>query len=337
VEALHELVATVPHEKQRLLFEALDLVGQLGLMAEMRRRIDIIIPGPEKALKGLGQNPVARNDALLTKLCESIRSFGKRGSTIPSHFEYPAHWRRTKATVNAMRLAETQLDAFWTAFDEHLQEDLGGHLHEHLSIEHRTVHWTLLWGDTLLKRREATPPAPAVVAGLSALTLEDASDGATSSLVVASSKKAKIKTRGVARQESTLLSNTIPPSTYYTRAVGDHRRLQTPTLNLPRAVPIPVLSGGAGQRDLLDRLPASHGSSRLHAGKAARLRMELRVDQKRGRCYDQTEHKFPRALRYTRDEAAVLVGEAVRTEADEGVWVGLEDICGEVSRDWMID
>ncbi|KAK3064677.1 hypothetical protein LTS18_004971, partial [Coniosporium uncinatum] len=183
VEALHELVATVPHEKQRLLFEALDLVGQLGLMAEMRRRIDIIIPGPEKALKGLGQNPVARNDALLTKLCESIRSFGKRGSTIPSHFEYPAHWRRTKATVNAMRLAETQLDAFWTAFDEHLQEDLGGHLHEHLSIEHRTVHWTLLWGDTLLKRREATPPAPAVVAGLSALTLEDASDGATSSLL----------------------------------------------------------------------------------------------------------------------------------------------------------
>jgi len=121
VEALHELVATVPEEKHRISFEVLEVAGQLGLMAEVRRRIDIIIPDLEKALKGLGQNPVTKNDALLTKLCESIRGFGKGGSAIPSHFEYPAHSRRTKATTDAMRLAETQSDTFWTAFDEHLQ------------------------------------------------------------------------------------------------------------------------------------------------------------------------------------------------------------------------
>jgi len=50
-------------------------------------------------------------------------------------------------------------------------------------------------------------------------------------------------------------------------------------------------------------------------------------------CCDQRDHRFPRASRYIRDEAAVLVDEVVRTEADEGVWLGLGDVCGEASKD----
>jgi len=69
-----------------------------------------------------------------------------------------------------------------------------------------------------LKQREAILPASAVAAasdGLSDITLCDAFDGATSPLVAATSKREKVKTRGVPAQGFTPLTNTIshPPVT----------------------------------------------------------------------------------------------------------------------------
>jgi hypothetical protein len=121
-------------------------------------------------------------------------------------FHYPAEKRRTKETVEALRQAEANLDAFWEKFDKCLKPgDVKRTALRELLSQNRTLQRTAEW----TAPAPTKPSKPAVVSPeddviyrpLSTLYFELGASSSTTKLDPIAQPKTKVKTRGTPSQQ----------------------------------------------------------------------------------------------------------------------------------------
>lgn len=142
----------------------------------------------------------ANSTFLVSRLC-------KLGSPRDGKFDYPAHERRTRATVERMRAAEAALGAFWKASDAHWHRHVGTTplaLVQHI-VGERSVHSTPMWVEPSKPSSEVVDSSSGSDSSTCASFTEYSHDaskqitGVFSRLSISSkSKKTKTKIRGVA-------------------------------------------------------------------------------------------------------------------------------------------
>ena len=127
-------------------------------------------------------------------------------------FNYPSDKRRTAATTEKMRKAESHLDEFWHHVDEHYVKQTGKTMHEILSgiISPRTLERTPEWIEPAVPViPEKSPPAAALTDTFSTLSVE----GRIPQADIVAPIKMKVKTRGTATAPDHIAPVDVPPVT----------------------------------------------------------------------------------------------------------------------------
>lgn len=217
-----------------------NVIGRLSVIAQCLREIDQYHPWARSyEMKENEHGEELRREysrwySSLDKLNKDIHAasteLGRLSSGPKIRFDYPSDKRRSKETVEAMRLAEQQLDTFWSAADSLLANSLSN-LNESASasLSGRDLQRTSPWVEPSAKAMPA-PIVPAINEQLAKLDL-DSSHKPSPSLPPSAQPKAKVKTRGIARDPGTTTMNAEQPAVVATppaQQIGvDARALKT--------------------------------------------------------------------------------------------------------------
>ncbi|KAK4236499.1 hypothetical protein C8A03DRAFT_16841 [Achaetomium macrosporum] len=245
VDELERLLRAEPRARGLVSDYVAARIGDLSILCECLRQVEIYQPWAN----GYEHASVDREDGIKKDLARWRESWAGVHGTMKSkamlanfklanpsdkRFFYPTEKRRTKETVEALRQAEANLDAFWEKFDKCLQAQSGD-----LS---KTALWELLSQKRTLQRTPewvSPPPVPeqaktkksavlssqddAIYRPLSTLYFELDASPAGKKPGVATQPKAKVKKRGAPANTST-----IEPKT----ADQQQQQLEDATMNL---------------------------------------------------------------------------------------------------------
>lgn len=154
LDELERLIRSDSSSRERLSSSLAHVLSNLSLLAELKRQIGLLRPGPPM-MEALS---LAEQQAEFTKKSQLVsKVFGIFGEqkdmklsaigTPPSKFNYPSHKRRTAAVTRELQEAESNLDAFWKAVDSQVFRKAGKSLHDLLKgvLEERKLQRTPDW------------------------------------------------------------------------------------------------------------------------------------------------------------------------------------------------
>ncbi len=154
LDELERLIRSDLKSRERLSALLAYLLSNMSLLAELKRQIGLLRPGPPmtEALSLPEQEAeFAKKSKLMTKvfgvLTEDKNKQLSAVGTPPSKFNYPSHKRRTAAVTKELQEAESNLDAFWNKIDSHAVQKSGKSLHGLLVgvLEERKLQRTPDW------------------------------------------------------------------------------------------------------------------------------------------------------------------------------------------------
>ncbi len=165
VDELERLQRAEPRARELISSYVAERIGDLSILCECLRQLEIFQPwanGYEDASvtrkEGLKKDLAAWTDgwAEIHRTMKAKPMLAIFALAVPEdkRFAYPTEKKRNKETVTALRLAESNLDAFWVKFDLCLQSragDLGKTALRGLLSQKRTLQRTPEW---------VAPPAP---------------------------------------------------------------------------------------------------------------------------------------------------------------------------------
>ncbi|KAK4140966.1 uncharacterized protein C8A04DRAFT_31512 [Dichotomopilus funicola] len=237
VDELERLISTEPRARELVSGYIAGRIGDLSILCECLRQVNIYQPwanGYESALmdreKSINKDLEAWKDTWIGVLrmfksrpvCDSFTLAEPRDK----RFFYPVEKRRTKETVDALRQAEANLDAFWGKIDIFLNAkagDISRSALRKLLSRGRTLQRAPGWvAPAVPDKTKTSKSAPvsidndSIYRPLSTLYFELENPPRSTSAPAASQSKTKGKTRGTASQNP-------PPSV--------EARLNTLTLN----------------------------------------------------------------------------------------------------------
>ncbi|AEO69920.1 uncharacterized protein THITE_2081075 [Thermothielavioides terrestris NRRL 8126] len=216
-DELERLLRAEPRVKDMISGYVAGRIGDLSILCECLRQLDIYQPWAN----GYENHMVDREEDIKEEMARwragwfGIRSTMKSKPMLatfaladPSDkkFHYPAEKRRTKETVEALRQAEANLDAFWEKFDKCLKPgDVKRTALRELLSQNRTLQRTAEW----TAPAPTKPSKPAVVSPeddviyrpLSTLYFELGASSSTTKLDPIAQPKTKVKTRGTPSQQ----------------------------------------------------------------------------------------------------------------------------------------
>jgi hypothetical protein len=213
-----------------------DLIGDLAIVGECERQYwlyyESVAPINQNTFDEFGRAATeqeSRQDlqdkvqlrTQLSKNPAAVEQIALLGTPSDGKYNYPIDKRRTEADVNAMRAAESRLDALWAAVDKQIRASMGDKLRG-------TTLGDLLAKSMVVQRTAAyVAPAPSpiktmngehipsVETPLSKLSLGPVRDGTTGRDVLKNaSLTAKYKTRGssTAMDDTSLPTDTVQTS-----------------------------------------------------------------------------------------------------------------------------
>lgn len=215
VDELERLLRAEPKAREMISGYVAGRIGDLSILCECLRQLEIYQPWAN----GYENASVSREDGLKKDLGVWRDGWAGIYSTMKSKpmlanfkladpsdkkFFYPTEKRRTKETVDALRQAEANLDAFWDKFDKSLYAkagDLRKTALQKLLSQKRTLQRTPEWVAPPPAEKKTTKPAvaedDAIYRPLSTFYFELAG-GAPAEKAVPAPPKTKVKTRGAA-------------------------------------------------------------------------------------------------------------------------------------------
>lgn len=163
LDELERLIRTDPKSRERLSPLLADVLSNLSLLAELKRQMGLLRPGPpmvEALDLADRQAEFSKKSRLMSRVFGILRNgmkFSPTG-TPPSKFNYPSHKKRTVTVAKELQQAESNLDRFWEAVDQHVARSDGKSLHELLAgvLEDRKLQRTPEWHEP---DRSRTPTA----------------------------------------------------------------------------------------------------------------------------------------------------------------------------------
>ncbi len=224
VDELDRLLKAEPRARELMSSYTARLVGELSIIGECLRQLDIYQPWANgfEIAQGDRQDAIKREfaertrsetrvlDALRDDNIAAIRPFGDPSD---KKFEYPVGKRRTKANVDKLRAAETHLDTFWAKADKLVRAKAGsldGTALQRLLLQPRLLQRTSEW----IEPAASTNEKPGHVASATAATDEPLGGylgpeppSSGREVLAAGSARIKDKTRGTARTPATLDSS----------------------------------------------------------------------------------------------------------------------------------
>ncbi|KAK3689894.1 hypothetical protein B0T22DRAFT_499480 [Podospora appendiculata] len=221
VDELDRLLKAEPRARELVSPYTARLIGELSIVAECLRQLDIYQPwanGFENAL-------VHREDAIKREFAERTASEARVlaalhednvavlrpfGDPSDNKFEYPVGKRLNKANVDKLRAAEAHLDTFWAKADELIRAKAGsqnGTALQRLLSQPRLLQRTPEWvepaaGAKANLGRTAAASSDALSEQLSTVHLGPEPPSARREVLAAEPAKTKAKTRGAPRTPS---------------------------------------------------------------------------------------------------------------------------------------
>jgi hypothetical protein len=217
---LEHLILDQPSQKVRISTWVYRILSDIGLLAQARDEFESFQPWVavmdyefEKVQDKLEIEMVDQFKvrAMINDNMEStVKGLGAFGCPVHAgerRFHYPSDKRRTRATTEAMRLAERNLDRFWTRFDTKYKSGVGKTINQTVEgflFQTRDLQRTPEWAESEPKSKKITPEIPlAIQSSFSSLTLGPI---VSTSPYVFSAPKPKVKTRGEATTSETSIA-----------------------------------------------------------------------------------------------------------------------------------
>lgn len=201
LDELERVIRSDRQSRERLSSWLANLLSSLSLLAELKRQIGLLRPGPpmtEALPMEEQQAEFARKTQLLSKVF-GILTKGMRLAAVGTplvKFNYPSEKRRTAAVTQQMQEAERNLDLFWKEVDHHVIRCEGKSLSTILSgvLTERELQRTEDW-----KEPPRTLPFPDIQSlHISTTDLERRTESTIAPDTISEAEaKTKIKTRGV--------------------------------------------------------------------------------------------------------------------------------------------
>jgi hypothetical protein len=162
IDELERLLRAEPRARELISGFVAGRLGTLSILCECRRQLDLYQPwasGYEIASeerKGSIKPALAAwresNDRIIDALqCKAMMANYRLAQPLDRRFFYPSEKRRTKETVEALRQAEANLDAFWDKFDKCFHANVG-------DLSNTALGTLLSQQRTLQRTPEWTPP-----------------------------------------------------------------------------------------------------------------------------------------------------------------------------------
>ena len=216
LDELERLIRSDLPSRERLSPWLARVLSQLSLLAEIKRQIGLIHPGPSitealpvKERQDLFESKIEL-DSKITIILYTGLNFVDIGTPL-SKFDYPGHKRRTAAVTKQLQEAEGNLDRFWHKIDDHcFKASRGKTLHQLFAgvLEQRELQRTPSWTGLDRVQEDQDSDVQAVADQISTTDLEERTEKAIAPDSVPE-KRVKTKTRGVA-DESKAGSSTEP-------------------------------------------------------------------------------------------------------------------------------
>ncbi|KAL8995253.1 MAG: hypothetical protein Q9169_004959 [Polycauliona sp. 2 TL-2023] len=183
------------------------LISDLSLSGEIKRQIGLLNPGPRMTVvvgEEEKQDNFIQKTQLLSQISSGLTGIGKGLANVATpltKFYYPTHKKRTKATTETMRQAETNLDNFWSHVDGKCNKNTASKtIHQMLEgkLSQRKLQRTPEWVEPT-NRAEGSidqTDSEAISSQIAALELERRTEHTVSAAIAHTREKPKTKTWG---------------------------------------------------------------------------------------------------------------------------------------------
>ena len=209
LDELERMLRNDPKCRDRMSSWLAKVVSDLALLAELKRQIGLLSPGPPM-LEALDSKEKQKEFSKRMGLMTTVFTIFQKdmylcGAGSPlTKVNYPIDKRRTAATTKTMQEAEKNLDNFWLKVDQHFMKHAGKTLHEMLKglFPERPIQRTPDWKESEITVESRGGDTRDLAAQLSLADLEARSEQAIDAWRPPSIT-AKVKTRGTAAPPAT--------------------------------------------------------------------------------------------------------------------------------------
>ncbi|KAF1951014.1 hypothetical protein CC80DRAFT_528569 [Byssothecium circinans] len=279
VDELGRLIQSEPKAKDLISPTIADILSDLSVISEGLRQLQMYQPWAQTFEDSLVEKEkgIKKEFAQRTKNWSLVMDAieGPNNATIvrlgqPSgrKFHYPAEKRRTKESVEAMRLAEKNLDEFWQAVDQNMRSRSGKRLEStalwHFLSQERILVRTPKWVDPQkeMEKQESVDDVDALIKPLSEIYFERElkTERTIGRGTPSAQLAAKVKTRGTAAPATAHNDNTRADANQEQSDIQPKFELDAGTLKVFRALfYTPSLTATPGEvpwRDFLHAMKA---------------------------------------------------------------------------------